>query len=264
MLDLLKNIISISIEAGKAILEIYNTHYNIEYKEDKSPLTDADKKSNDIICTYLKENFPTIPLLSEEGKRIAYEKRSRWPKFWLIDPLDGTKEFIKKNGEFTVNVALIENGHPVLGVIYLPVKDELYYGAESVGAFKVINASKYKFDEMKTATKKLPLKPKEDGVVTVVVSRSHFSKETQAFIDQLKNEYKTVKTVSAGSSLKLCLVAEGTADVYPRLAPTMEWDIGAGQAIIEASGGRVYFHESDKNVTYNKKDLRNSWFVAKR
>ncbi len=183
----------------------------------------------------------------------------------LVDRPTGWHQGVyKKNGEFTVNVALIENGHPVLGVIYLPVKDELYYGAESVGAFKVINASKYKFDEMKTATKKLPLKPKEDGVVTVVVSRSHFSKETQAFIDQLKNEYKTVKTVSAGSSLKLCLVAEGTADVYPRLAPTMEWDIGAGQAIIEASGGRVYFHESDKNVTYNKKDLRNSWFVAKR
>ena len=264
MSDLLKNIISVSIEAGKAILEIYNTHYNIEYKEDKSPLTDADKKSNDIICTHLKKNFPTIPLLSEEGKRIAYEKRSRWPKFWLIDPLDGTKEFIKRNGEFTVNVALIETGHPVLGVIYLPVKDQLYYGAEGLGAFKVINASRYKIDEMKTAAKKLPLKPKKEGVVTVVVSRSHFSKETQVFIDQLKNEHETVETVSAGSSLKLCLVAEGTADVYPRLAPTMEWDIGAGQAIIEASGGRVCFYDSNKNVTYNKKELRNGWFVAKR
>lgn len=264
MSDLLKNIISVSIEAGKAILEIYNTGYNVEYKEDKSPLTDADKKSNDVICTYLKKYFPEIPLLSEEGKRIAYETRRQWPKFWLIDPLDGTKEFIKRNGEFTVNIALIENGHPVLGVIYLPVKDELYYGAEGLGAFKVTTASTYKAGEMKTAAKKLPLKPKEEGVVKVVVSRSHFSTETQAFIDQLKNEYETVETVPAGSSLKLCLVAEGTADVYPRLAPTMEWDIGAGQAIIEASGGRVYFHDSNKNVTYNKKALKNGWFVAKR
>jgi 3'(2'), 5'-bisphosphate nucleotidase len=264
MSDLLKNIISVSIEAGKAILEIYDTGYNVEYKADNSPLTDADKKSNNVICTYLKKKFPTIPLLSEEGTRIAYETRRQWPQFWLIDPLDGTKEFIKRNGEFTVNIALIENGHPVLGVIYLPVKDELYYGAEGFGAFKVINASKYKTGEMKTAAKKLPLKPKEKGVVRVVVSRSHFSTETQAFIEQLKNEYETVETVPAGSSLKLCLVAEGTADVYPRLAPTMEWDIGAGQAIIEASGGRVYFHDSNKNVTYNKKALKNGWFVAKR
>ena len=264
MSDLLKNIISVSIEAGKAILEIYNTSYNVEYKADNSPLTDADKKSNDVICTYLKKNFPKTPLLSEEGTHITYETRRQWPKFWLIDPLDGTKEFIKRNGEFTVNIALIENSHPVLGVIYLPVKDELYYGAEGLGAFKVTNASTYKAGEMKTAAKKLPLKPKVEGVVKVVVSRSHFSTETQAFIDQLKNEYETVETVPAGSSLKLCLVAEGTADVYPRLAPTMEWDIGAGQAIVEASGGKVYSHDSNKTVTYNKKDLRNGWFVAER
>ena len=244
-----KQIIAIAKDAGDAIMEIYNKDFTVEYKNDKSPLTEADLKSNEMICKALNELYPSIPILSEENKAVPYTERKDWEYFWLIDPIDGTKEFIKKNGEFTVNIALIQNDTPVLGVVYAPVLDEMYYAKKGDGAFK--NA------------KKLPLlinnNPKES--LSVVASKSHLSEETQAFIDKL--DTKIIEQVSKGSSLKLCMVAEGIADIYPRLAPTMEWDTAAADAIVRESGKMTYQFEHEAPLMYNKKELLNPWFVVK-
>lgn len=245
-IDKIKNI---AFEASKAILEIYNKEFTIEYKDDKSPLTQADKKSNEIICNNLKALYPNIPIMSEENKQVSYEERKNWEYYWCIDPIDGTKEFIKKNGEFTINIALINNNEPVLGVVYAPVIDKMYYAKKGEGAF--LNGQK------------LPLKvnntPKEK--LYVVASKSHLSPETQEFINNL--DTKEIEQVSMGSSLKLCMVAEGSADIYPRLAPTMEWDTAAADAIVRESGKMTYQYDSDKPMVYNKKDLLNPWFVVK-
>lgn len=245
----LNKIINISKIAGNAILEIYEREFTIVYKDDKSPLTEADIVSNKIICLALKELYPLIPILSEENKEIEYEKRKHWEVFWLIDPIDGTKEFIKKNGEFTVNIALIEKGIPVLGVVFAPALDEMYVAKKGFGAFK--NGEKLPLVQNKL--------PKE--LLNVVASKSHLSKETQKFIDNL--ETKKVEQVSKGSSLKLCMVAEGIADIYPRLAPTMEWDTAAAHAIVLEAGKKVIQFENDKSVVYNKENLLNPWFVVK-
>ena len=243
-----KQIIAIAKDAGDAIMEIYNKDFTVEYKNDKSPLTEADLKSNEMICKALNELYPSIPILSEENKAVPYTERKDWEYFWLIDPIDGTKEFIKKNGEFTVNIALIQNDTPVLGVVYAPVLDEMYYAKKGDGAFK--NA------------KKLPLlinnNPKES--LSVVASKSHLSEETQAFIDKL--DTKIIEQVSKGSSLKLCMVAEGIADIYPRLAPTMEWDTGAAHAIVLEAGKEVVQFENGEAVVYNKENLLNPWFIV--
>ena len=244
----LEKVVSIAKDAGNEIMKIYKKDFSVEYKEDNSPLTEADLKSNEIICTALTELYPHIPILSEENKEVPYEERKDWEIFWLIDPIDGTKEFVKKNGEFTVNIALIEKGLPVLGVVYAPVLEEMYMAKRGFGAFK--------------NGEKLPLVqnefPKE--LLNVVASKSHLSKETQEFIDNL--ETKKVKQVSKGSSLKLCMVAEGTADIYPRLASTMEWDTAAAHAIVLEAGKKVIQFESKEIVMYNKKNLLNPWFIV--
>lgn len=230
-------------------MQTYNRDFTIEYKEDKSPLTEADTKSNEIICKALEKFYPNIPIMSEENKEVRFNERKDWDYYWCIDPIDGTKEFIKKNGEFTVNIALIHRNTPVLGVVYAPAIDKLYWAKKDEGAF---------FNGVK-----LPLKtnssPKEK--LYVVASKSHLSPETQAFIDKL--EAKTVEQVSIGSSLKLCMVATGEADIYPRLAPTMEWDTAAADAIVREAGKMSYQYDSNKPIVYNKQDLLNPWFVVK-
>jgi len=244
----LEKIIEIAKEAGDAIMEIYQKDFSIEYKDDKSPLTEADIKSNEIICEALIQLYPNIPILSEENKMVSYEERKNWDYFWLIDPIDGTKEFIKKNGEFTVNIALIREDRPVLGVVYAPVLDEMYSAKEGFGAFK--NGRKLPFSTNEFPKEKL----------RVVASKSHLSEETQQFIDNLNT--KKVVQVSKGSSLKLCMVAEGVADIYPRLAPTMEWDTAAAHAVVLESKKEVIQFKSRENLVYNKKNLLNPWFLV--
>ena len=243
----LKEIEKIALDAGNTIMEIYNRDFSIEYKDDKSPLTEADLASNDVIIQGLEKYG--IPIMSEEGKTIAYDDRKDWEYYWCIDPIDGTKEFIKKNGEFTVNIALIHNDAPILGVVYAPALNDMYVAKKGSGAFK--NGAK------------LPLKTNPDlkAKMSVVASKSHLSDETQAFIDAL--DTKEIEQVSKGSSLKLCMVAEGEADIYPRLAPTMEWDTAAADAIVRESGKMTYQFENDQPVVYNKTDLLNPWFVVK-
>jgi len=249
----IQDIILLAEKAGLEIMKIYQKDFSIEYKDDKSPLTEADKKSNEIICAGLNETG--IPVLSEEGKETPYEKRKRWKAFWLIDPIDGTKEFIKKNGEFTVNIALIENGVPVLGVVHVPVMNVTYYGSMRGGSF---------VKDKNNNTKRLPLKKNNEPErkLSVVASRTHMSPETQAFIDNLKKKTKQVEIISSGSSLKFCLVAEGSADVYPRLGPTMEWDTAAAHAVVENAGKKVLDFHTNQPLVYNKENLLNPWFIV--
>ncbi|WP_082232896.1 3'(2'),5'-bisphosphate nucleotidase CysQ [Halobacillus massiliensis] len=258
----MKEIIQAAIEAGKEIMAIYETDFEVEYKEDESPLTIADQRSHEVIKQSLEENYPDIPILSEEGRHLTYEERKQWKEFWLVDPIDGTKEFIKKNGEFTVNIALIRDGKPVKGVVYAPALDDLYVAEEGKGAYKVSSVLSNTRKDYSLNAESLPLEKPNSHVAKVVASRSHMSDETKAFIEDLEDKYEKVETISAGSSLKLCLVAEGKADFYPRYAPTMEWDTGAGQAIVEASGGKVKVSGENTSLTYNKKNLINPWFLA--
>ena len=258
----LQTIITASIKAGKEILKIYHTDFSVEYKEDQSPLTMADKNANDVINAFLKDTG--IPVLSEEGRNIDYKERKRWNRLWIVDPLDGTKEFVKRNDEFTVNIALVENHEPVMGVVYTPVQDVLYVGGKSLGAFKIEGASK-KEDLMNELSNNNRLPAiKEKDYYGVVASRSHMNEETSRFIEEIKTLHDHVKIVSKGSSLKLCMIAEGTADTYPRFAPTMEWDTAAGDAVVRASGGKVLIAKTENNLQYNKEDLLNPGFIAKR
>lgn len=236
-----------SIEAGKAIMEIYKEdNPEIQLKDNNSPLTRADKASHKIICDALKETG--INILSEEGKAIPFEERKSWEYYWLIDPLDGTKEFIKKNGEFTVNIALIHNGWPVLGVVYVPVFDTLYWGLRDGGAYKQISTNQ---------PQKLSV-DKDVPVNVIVASRSHLSKETSDFI----SNYPSAELISMGSSLKFLLVAEGNAQIYPRFAPTMEWDTAAAQAIVESAGGKVLNFPEMTRLNYNRPNMLNGWFIC--
>jgi len=253
--------IKASIEAGQGILKVYETAFSVEEKEDKSPLTLADKISHAIIFNHLKAT--NCPILSEEGRTIPYTERSQWDMFWMVDPLDGTKEFIKRNGEFTVNIALIHDQKPILGVIFVPVENILYFASEETGAYKVNIDPDTDLDLMNLLQlgTRLPEYESTDKY-TVVCSRSHLSPETETFVEELKKTHPELDFVSRGSSLKLCLIAEGQADVYPRFAPTMEWDTAAGQAIVECSGRIVKQADSDSSVIYNKENLLNPWFIA--
>jgi 3'(2'), 5'-bisphosphate nucleotidase len=260
MEKLLRIAIEAAIKAGVETLKIYNTEFDVYEKNDASPLTEADKTSHNIIMNYLDKT--NIPVLSEEGKSIPYENRKNWQQIWIVDPLDGTKEFIKKNGEFTINIALIENQKPVLGVIYVPVLQTLYFGTKLTGAYKAEQINSY--DESAIETKKIKLPIQENRPYTVVASRSHLSPETSTYIAEVEKNYGNIETLSRGSSLKLCMIAEGKADEYPRFAPTMEWDTAAGQAIIEASGGEVIDWQTKQPMLYNRENLLNNWFLAKR
>ncbi|WP_428087120.1 3'(2'),5'-bisphosphate nucleotidase CysQ [Candidatus Thioglobus sp.] len=218
----IQDIVAIAKEAGSCIMQIYDQDFKVECKQDGSPLTLADKRANDIIEDGLNQLSINLPILSEEGKETPYEDRKHWEYFWLVDPLDGTKEFVKKNGEFTVNIALIHKDTPVLGVVYAPALDICYWAKKDEGAFK--------------DGQKLPLKTEgQRNTYKIVASRSHMSDETQTFIDAIDTD-KEKELISIGSSLKICLVAEGEADIYPRLGSTMEWDTGAAHVIVNEAG----------------------------
>lgn len=254
-------IIKAALKGGEEILEVYNSDFAIEHKDDKSPLTEADKRAHIAIVKMLE---PTeLPVLSEEGKHMDYSERKNWKQFWMVDPLDGTKEFIKRNGEFTVNIALIENGKATMGVIYVPVTKELYFSDEKAYKLTIEKLTIDNLQELISSAKQLPI-PQTRTNYVVVGSRSHMSEETEAFINEQKAIYPKVDILSKGSSLKLCMVAEGSADSYPRFAPTMEWDTAAGQAIVLASGAQVINWDTKELMQYNKENLLNSWFLVKR
>jgi 3'(2'), 5'-bisphosphate nucleotidase len=246
----LRSIIDVSREAGRAVLEVYNSDFTVERKEDKSPLTIADRRSHEIISAFLKKHF-SLPVLSEEGRDIPYEERRTWGYYWLVDPLDGTKEFVKKHGDFTVNIALIHEGRPVAGVIYVPVSGVLYHAQTGGGAFKIENGK----------TTKLPISRDKD-LLTIVGSRSHVTPELEQYIQEMKTRYGELEVISCGSSLKFCMIAEGKADVYPRLGPTMEWDTAAGQIIVEEAGGQVITFKTRTPMLYNKENLLNPSFLC--
>lgn len=247
----IQDVVAIAKKAGDSIMQIYEQDFEVEYKQDNSPLTLADKKANDIIEDGLNQLSARFPILSEEGEEILYKDRKHWEYFWLVDPLDGTKEFISKNDEFTVNIALIHKDTPVLGVVYAPALDVCYWAKQDEGAFK--------------DGQKLPLKTaNQRNTYKIVASRSHMSDETQVFIDVI-NTRKEKELISIGSSLKICLVAEGEADIYPRLGPTMEWDTGAAHAIVDESGKSLerYMNGKYSEHEYNKENLLNQWFIVK-
>lgn len=259
--------IAAAIDAGRAIMDVYDdpiADFDVEMKADHSPLTRADKAAHQVIAEALAAT--PFPLLSEEGRAIAYDERMKWHTLWIVDPLDGTKEFIKRNGEFTVNIALVENGVPTLGVIYVPCRQALYYGAQGTGAYKVTLVDwlkSYSAEELHERAERLPLATPHEGLV-VVASRSHQTQETIDFIEKLRKENLPLELISCGSSLKICAVAEGSADVYPRFAPTMEWDTAAGDAIARAAGCTVCQVDEKTPLNYNKEELLNPWFVVRR
>jgi len=254
-----------ALSAGREITDVYaGPDFGVETKSDRTPLTEADRRAHRAIGQGLATSG--LPVLSEEGRAIPYKERRRWKRFWLADPLDGTKEFIKRNGEFTVNIALIDNGRPVLGVVLAPALGELYAGGEEFGAFKIesdkLEKSEISARTIAAAGKRLPL-ARPRGPHRIVASRSHMTPETEAFIEKKRAEHGGADIVSKGSSLKFCLVAEGAADVYPRFGPTMEWDTAAGHAVASAAGCRVTQADGSTPLVYNKEDLRNPWFIVR-
>lgn len=276
MNEIIKTAIEAAIQAGEAILEIYNQDFDIEIKADNSPLTEADKASHKIIEEALEQT--PYPVLSEESAKIDYDERKEWETYWLVDPLDGTKEFIKKNGEFTVNIALVEDGIPVAGVVYVPVEGTLYVGTEQ-GALKALDCAGKPVDAILASATACRVSGTPSKPLRVVASKSHCNDETRSFISDLEGQYGDAELVSRGSSLKLCMVAEGTADIYPRIAPTMEWDTAAAHAVVCAAGGGVFEYDdalpanaytnvgintSDlpRKLQYNKENLLNPYFVV--
>ena len=250
--NLINSLIKISRMAGDAILNVYNSSdtINIDYKSDQSPLTLADKNSHKVIQKALSELTPDIPILSEEGKQADFEVRKKWDILWVVDPLDGTKEFIKQNGEFTVNIALVEKGVPTIGVVYAPALNILWYGSKLTGAIRI---------DQNNITKNIHVNKKDgNDSLNVVVSRSHLNPLIKKFVEQFKN----INLISIGSSIKMCYVADGTADLYPRLGPTMEWDTAAAHAVIKFAGGDLLDFNSNQPLIYNKESLLNPKFLA--
>jgi 3'(2'), 5'-bisphosphate nucleotidase len=265
-----ERLFAVAAEAGAAILDIYDTDFGVSHKQDSSPLTAADQRSHTILLTRLRELSPRLPVLSEEGKAIPYNERREWEYFWLVDPLDGTKEFVKRNGEFTVNIALIRGDRPVIGMVYVPVSGTFYFAAEGLGAYKLVNdgavSRSLTFDALRGRSRRLPFHDMREAAqreasLVVIASRSHGTAEGEAFINAMKQRYNNVEIMSAGSSLKFCFVAEGAADLYPRFGPTMEWDTAAAQCIVEEAGG-VVVDLSGNRLRYNKESLLNSNFFA--
>ncbi|MEZ4801572.1 MAG: 3'(2'),5'-bisphosphate nucleotidase CysQ [Gelidibacter sp.] len=258
----LKIAILASLEAGNAIMKVYDAPIEVELKEDKSPLTEADRQANSIINSHLRTT--EIPIISEENKQTDYSIRKEWDTCWIVDPVDGTKEFIKRNGEFTVNIALVIHQKPQLGVIYVPYSKELYFAdVQTKTAFKAnLKSHNTTIEKILDIAQPLQHESSHKKVIRVVASRSHMNAETLNFMESLNLEGHTTETVSKGSSLKFCLLAEGKADVYPRHAPTMEWDTAAGQAICNALGIEVISKDTDKPLLYNKESLLNPWFLV--
>jgi len=256
---LLLTAINASIDAGNEILKIYHSDFTIQHKKDKTPVTNADKNAHACIQKALESTG--LPILSEEGEIPSYSDRKNWSKFWMVDPLDGTKEFVNQNGEFTVNIALIENNEPSMGIIYIPVTQELYFSDKDTYKTENITSQVESLEGLVNISHLLPFNQKRTSFI-VAASRSHINTETEEFINRLSENHKNIETLKKGSSLKLCLIAEGTIDIYPRFSPTMEWDIAAGHAIVKASGGIVINQETKKSLAYNKRNLKNVNFVA--
>jgi 3'(2'), 5'-bisphosphate nucleotidase len=260
--ELLIAAVQISVKAGKEILRIYDSAFEVELKGDQSPLTEADKASHELI--FLELSKFGYPILSEEGKSIPFEERSVWKSYWCVDPLDGTKEFIKRNGEFTINIAFMEKDTPIMGVIYQPVNGIAFAAIVGGGVYRIseqdatalssINLEQYRIQ---------PGEISQSEQIKVVASRSHRSVETEDFIEDLKKKGSKVFLVNSGSALKFCLLAEGKADIYPRFAPTMEWDTAAGHAILKACGRNIILYPGTAEMKYNKPSLVNDWFIAR-
>ncbi|MBX2869685.1 MAG: 3'(2'),5'-bisphosphate nucleotidase CysQ [Acidiferrobacterales bacterium] len=249
---LLPSVVKIAEQAGEAILKVYeSSDFDVEMKGDGSPLTRADREANGVIEAALGELPPGIPILSEESGEGAFASRHSWRTFWLVDPLDGTKEFVKRNGEFTVNIALIDQGKPVLGVVHTPVMNTTHFGTLPGGAFK----------KSETGTEQITVRTISEKRVTMVASRSHAGPEVQAYQRNLGGRFAQIDIESMGSSLKMCLVAEGLADIYPRLGPTSEWDTGAAHCVLKAAGGCMLRLDGEP-LAYNKPDILNPWFLA--
>ena len=248
-------ILNIAIDAGREILKIYDDEIIVNSKEDKSPITQADINSNNLIVSRLKNLEPNIPILSEESL-VEWKNRKNWNKYWLIDPLDGTKEFINRNGEFTVNISLIENNYPIFGIIYSPFKSLLYYALKNNGSYKSqTNTNLSNLNNFK----KININREKNSTTKVIGSRSHSSKE---FLIWVENKFTNYELVTIGSSLKFCILAEGEADIYPRLGPTSEWDIAAGHIILEEAGGKLKSIDN-KDILYNTKEgILNPHFIA--
>ncbi len=277
---LLVPLIDLSVSAGEAILDVYEAgDLETEHKADASPLTLADRTSHDLIDEGLRRLTPGVPVLSEEGRDIPWAERRSWTEFWLVDPLDGTKEFIKGNGEFTVNIAFIQGHEPVLGVIYAPVRRVAWFGLTgasdepafarrmSAEALSEFRADVVPRGDPQSLGESIAVRERDDRRLTVIASRTHLNEATRAFISRVGAHYDDVQTINVGSSLKLCYLAEGRADLYPRYAPTSEWDTAAGHAIIRAAGGEIYRADpragrTDEPLAYNKEDLLNPSFVA--
>jgi 3'(2'), 5'-bisphosphate nucleotidase len=253
-----------AIEAGKAIMGVYATEFSVDFKSDQTPLTTADTRADEIITKAL--NKTGLPIISEEGRQTPYHQRENWDSYWLVDPLDGTKEFVNRNGEFSVNIALISNKKAVAGIIYAPVTDILYFSNDQ-GAWKLLHAegivkANSKIENLRRESSKLPL-DRQDNDFTIVASRSHLNPETTQFINEIKKKHDNIRIVSRGSSLKLCMIAEGLADVYPRFGITSEWDIAAGHAVVSAAGGRVVaIANESEELTYNNEQMENPPFIA--
>jgi 3'(2'), 5'-bisphosphate nucleotidase len=246
-LDDMKKIITIAKKAGETIMQIYKKDFSVEVKEDQSPLTEADLASHHLICDELNKLYPDIPILSEESAD-SFNLADENAYFWCVDPLDGTKEFIKKNDEFTINIALIQNQQAILGVIGVPAKNSVYAAVKGEGAFK---------QQGNNELQKIRVKPQDPYHLTFAVSRSHLDDHTKAMVD----EYDA-GMLQAGSALKLAYVAEGLVDVYPRFGPTMLWDVAAGQCVIEEAGGQVLWAEHQQPMTYNTNHMKNDSFIA--
>lgn len=247
---MINDVIKISINAGKLIEEVAKNSFNVKVKDDKTPVTEADLASHDYIIKALSEKFPEIPILSEESIGITLEERQSWKKYFLVDPLDGTKEFIKQNGNYSVLIALMKNNRPILGVIHAPVSNETWFAELGQGAYKVLPDG---------AKEKLSISKFTGGTVNVAVSASHLTSITTDFMDK---RYQKYKTHPIGSAIKFCRIAEGSVDVYPRLGPTSEWDTAAGELIVNEAGGGLYQYENKDPLEYNKESLRNPWFIA--
>lgn len=246
-------IVALADRAGEAIMEIYESaDFETQYKEDESPLTAADLASQGIIVEGLRELTPDVPVLAEESSEIAAEERRNWEFFWLVDPLDGTKEFIKRNDEFTVNIALVRDGRPVMGVVHAPALETTYWAIEGQGAFK----------RTEQGDESIRVPDEVELPVRVVVSRSHLRERDEQFIAELRERFDEVDLAPTGSALKLCLVAEGAADIYPRFGPTMEWDIAAAHCVVEQAGGIIETVDGDE-LRYNKEELVNPFFIAR-